>query len=320
MNNFKIGAAFTALVIGILIRSLFTGSEASLPFDIQFLDGFIALAGASLAVLAAFSFIVRKYPDTAEMLPLFSWIVWIVIVSSYLVLRYQESYQTSLSILVTGVFVGMGWWIQSITTAANARRTHTLNIIMSSRTSTEYQGQLSNSRKFYRTRSVPQELAEWRVNPDKDEYRNADIPKDIVDALDGSVYVLNYFEFLAQGIKFRDLDACLLRECFSVILGGLERRHFHMIIEAQKLDPKLFEGVVRLTKEWNGESTVEKYRGNPASAQLGTPYPDRDELHRMLTGSSPKNGPHTSSLHAVPSDTATGSVHSAPLNEQSPAS
>ncbi len=282
MSKFFIGSALAALVIGVVARVFFEAASIALPFSLDWIDFAIVVATASCFGLSAYSLVLKKYPDTKEMLPLFSVIVCVVVISSYLVLRYQEAYQTSLSILVTGVFVGMGWWIQSITSAADARRTHTLNIIMSSRTSVEYQNQARNMNQAFRASAMAPELAEWRVDPNKDEFRDIDVPQDIKDAIDGSVYILNYYEFLAQGIKFRDLDDCLLRECFSGILAGLERRNFHLIIEAQKIDQRSYEGVIRLTKEWCKESTVEKYRANPSNAPIGPVYPPKEAMQAIL--------------------------------------
>ncbi|BCG27534.1 hypothetical protein TUM18999_57250 [Pseudomonas tohonis] len=283
MSKFFIGTAFSAFVIGVVARVFFHTANITLPFSLGWIDFAIVIAAAACLGLSAYSLILKKYPDTREMLPLFSVIVCLVIISSYVVLRYQEAYQTSLSILVTGVFVGMGWWIQSITNAAGARRTHTLNIIMSSRTSAEYQAQSRNMNKAFRAAAMAPELAEWRVDPNKDEFKDMDVPDDLREAIDGSVYILNYYEFLAQGINFRDLDDCLLRECFSSILEGLERRNFHLIVEAQKADQRAYEGLIRLTKEWCGESVVEKYRANPANAPIGPIFPPKDEMQKILT-------------------------------------
>lgn len=283
MNKFRIGFAAAALAFGIISRLVLTTLfTPPLPFSIEIVDGFIACLAALVAVLLAYEFILKRFRDTAELLPLFSTVIWVVIVVSYFVLRYADKYQSSLSILVTGTFVGMGWWIQAITTAANARRSHTLNIIMASRTSSEYQIQTRNSSKIYLNCIIPPELAEWRQSPQKDEFKYAEVPTAIADAIHGTVYVLNYFEFLAQGIKYRDLDDCLLRECFASILGGLERRGFHIIIEAQKTDQRNFEGLLRLCKEWNGESYVERYRNNPDNAALGVRYPAGEELDAII--------------------------------------
>ncbi|MDQ2487679.1 DUF4760 domain-containing protein [Pseudomonas putida] len=299
-----IGAAAAAAILLWLTRIAYELSEATPPFKLDYIDIGAVFATALLFVLLAYEYILKRYPDTKEMLPLFSGVVWTVLVSSYAVLRYEPEYQSSLSILVTGVFVGMGWWIQAITTAANSRRSHTLNIIMASRTSTEYQQQTRASSKVYWTSVIPPELAEWKFQPTKDEYRNASIPTDVAEAISGTIYILNYFEFLAQGIRYRDLDACLLRECFAGILAGVERRAFHLIIEAQKGDPRVFEGLIKLTKEWNGESVVERYRSNPDNAAIGPRYPDADKLRTMLEGASHDD----SSQHSTPSLATTDGV------------
>jgi len=285
MNNFGIGASLSALAIGVALRILFTyGFPGTLPFALDAIDAFIVLAGAVAAVSSSRLYIINRYPDTADMLPLFCGVVLCIIPIGYYVLRYHNQYQTALSILVTGVFVGMGWWIQAINVAANSRRTHTLNIIMASRTSSEYQLQTRNSSRIYRASAIPPELAEWRFNPNKEEYENIKVPQQIEEAIQGTIYILNYFEFLAQGIKYKDLDACLLRECFSSILAGLERRGFHLILEAQKLDQRSFEGVIRLAKEWNNESAVEKYRSNPSNAAIGPLYPSGADLDQIING------------------------------------
>lgn len=288
MSKFWIGVSATCFILGIVVRLVLRYTfPLPLPFPLDVIDAFMVASGALTAVMCVHQFIRSKYADTAEMLPLFSTVIWTVIVSSYVILRYAPAYQTSLSILVTGTFVGMGWWIQAITTAANTRRTHTLNIIMASRTSSEYQEQTRNSGKVYRSSAVCAELAEWRFSPNKEEFRYTDVPEELEKAISGTIYVLNYFEFLAQGIKYRDLDDCLLRECFSVILAGIERRGFHLIIEAQKASPTAFEGVIRLTKEWNGESCIEKYRSNPDNSAIGVRYPIGSELQNILTAKKP---------------------------------
>lgn len=282
MNNFRIGASAATTVCIVLIRLVFTNTPETLPFPLGLLDLLAVVSGALFAVLAAFEFVSQRYPDTKEMLPLFSGIVWTVLVSSYAVLRYLPEYQTSLSILVTGVFVGMGWWIQAISTAANSRRSHTLNIIMASRTSSEYQQQTRASSKLYLNSVIPPEFAEWKFQPSKEEFKHAQITDEVKEAINGTVYVLNYFEFLAQGIKYRDLDACLLRECFRDILAGLERRGFHLIIEAQKGSPRSFEGIIQLAKDWNGESIVERYRSNPENSAIGPRWPDQETINCMV--------------------------------------
>ncbi|ENQ2791454.1 DUF4760 domain-containing protein, partial [Klebsiella pneumoniae] len=244
MARTLVNVSATIFALMLIVRALFTYIyPGKLPFNLAIIDWLVVIAGSGAAISSIFCFIKKRYPDTAEFLPMFSTVCYVIVLIGYAILRYTPAYQTSLSIMVTGMLVGMGWWIQCITSAANTRRSHTLNMIINTRTSPEYQKQLRNSTKFYRgMRYVPQELSEWRCNPDKEEYKNMKVPDEYRDAINGLLYILNYFEFLAQGIKFKDLDDELLKECFSSFLRGIERRGFHMILESQKQDPAAFEG------------------------------------------------------------------------------
>lgn len=286
MSKVFIGVFIALFVAACTIRALFTWAyPGTLPFDIAIIDWLIVIFGAASSIHLIYRFIAKKYPDTSEFLPMFSAVFFAIVLAAYAILRYKPEYQTSLSVMVTGLLVGMGWWIQCITSAANARRSHTLSMIINSRTSPEYQSQLRASTRIYRgMRYVPAELSEWRCNPDKEEYKDAKVPDDYKDAINGLLYVLNYFEFLAQGIKFKDLDDSLLRECFSSFLKGIERRGFHMILESQKQDPAAFEGIIYLSKKWNNESLVEKYRANPNTSELGIQFPSNDIVQKMMSG------------------------------------
>ncbi|EJM25756.1 DUF4760 domain-containing protein [Pseudomonas sp. GM25] len=303
MNNFKIGASAAALVILIVFRFIFgISSQLNPPVSLAVIDFFIIFSGSLLFVFAVHDYIVKRYRDTADLLPLFCAIVILVVNAGYLIIRYNEKYQTALSIMATGTFIGMGWWIQAINTAANARRAHTLNIIMASRTSSEYQQQTRASSKIYRGGTIIcKDLAQWRLNPATEEFRYTEVPQHIDDAINGTIYVLNYFEFLAQGIKYRDLDDCLLKECFSGILAGIERRGFHLIIEHQKVDQRSFEGVIRLTKDWNGESFVEKHRSNPDNSAVGAGFPAGEELISIMNKKKPPE-PVDPTPHLVTTD------------------
>ncbi len=141
----------TLFAVMMLARGMYTYIfPGTLPFKMDILDWMLVASGAGASISTIFCFIKKRYPDTAEFLPMFSTVCYSIVLIGYAILRYTPSYQTSLSIMVTGMLVGMGWWIQCITSAANARRTHTLNMIINTRTSPEYQKQLRNSTKFYR--------------------------------------------------------------------------------------------------------------------------------------------------------------------------
>lgn len=226
----------------------------------------------------------NKFPDTNSLLPLFGAIFWMLLNLGYYVLRYNDKYQTALSIIVAGSIAGMGWWIQFITSAASDRRKHTLNVVLSTRTCSEYQNHLRNYTRMWRgNRYVPKDLSEWRDDPDNPKFKNAKVPDDVVNGINGLLYILNFFEFLAQGIKANDLDDKLLRECFCGFLEGLERRAFFILSEAQNRDIRYFEGIVYLCKRWNDQkSLIEKHRHSAPPADLGICYPAQEEVLKML--------------------------------------
>lgn len=286
MSKYLIGGFSAGFIFSCFARIVFSAFfPQNLPFDIRIVDWLIVILADATLLTILTTFIKKKYPDTAEFLPIFSGICFTIILAAYAVLVYAPTYQASLSVMVTGSLVGMGWWIQCITSAANTRRSHTLNTIINTRTSAEYQSQLRKCTAIYRgMRYIPQEFSEWRCNPDKDEYKNAQMPTEYKDAINGLLYVLNYFEFLAKGIQYKDLDDVLLRECFCTFLKGIERRGFHLILESQKLDPISFDGIIYLSKRWNGESFVEKHRSNPNTPELGIQYPNNEIVQNIIEG------------------------------------
>ena len=277
-------------LIGVLATSLITRCALTIN-DVQTASWFYTAYDAGLIVTFATFFslfsvykISNKFPDTNSLLPLFGVIVWCLFILAYYVLRYNDKYQTALSIIVAGSIAGMGWWIQFITSAASDRRKHTLNVVLSTRTCTEYQTHLRNFTRLWRgNRHAPKELCLWRDDPDNPKFKDADVPEHVVNGINGLLYILNFFEFLAQGIKANDLDDKLLRECFCGFLEGLERRAYHILSEAQKRDERYFEGIIFLCKRWNNEkSLVEKHRHSAPPADIGTCYPSQEEIMKML--------------------------------------
>lgn len=269
-----------ALARGTLMITNITTAEWFFPA----FDAGLMLVFSSAVTLYCINRISKKFPDTNELLPFFGLIVWVLLIVGYYVVRYNDDYQTSLSIIVAGSIAGMGWWIQFITSAASDRRKHTLNVVLSTRTCTEYQTHLRNFTHLWRgNRHIPKELCEWRDDPDNPKFQNANVPKEVVDGINGMLYILNFFEFLAQGIKANDLDDKLLRECFCGFLEGLERRAYFILSEAQKKDERFFEGIVFLCKRWNNDkSIIEKHRHSAPPVDIGISYPPKDEVMEML--------------------------------------
>ena len=288
------------VLIGVLVAMIATrallliNGVPTAPWFFKAFDAGLMIVFSTFLSLYCTNKISNKFPDTNTLLPLFGTIFWCLLNLAYYVLRYRDEYQTALSIIVAGSIAGMGWWIQFITSAASDRRKHTLNVVLSTRTCSEYQNHLRNYTRMWRgNRYVPKDLSEWRDDPDNPKFKNAEVPDDVVKGINGLLYILNFFEFLAQGIKANDLDDKLLRECFCGFLEGLERRAFFILSEAQNRDIRFFEGIVYLCKKWNNEkSLIEKHRHSAPPADLGICHPPQEEVLKMLGMTDKIQVPH----------------------------
>lgn len=286
--DFVFGMGVTILVLTVLPFMLDGGINfGELPAHLMHLSG-IALTSIGIA----FSFkkwTDIRFPDTRVLSPVIASIFVILSVISYLVLRYKPQLQIALSILVSMTVVAMGWWVQSVITARTARRQHTLNTILNTRSSEIYQRHLGNYSKLIKDdRYLHPKIAEWFHKMNSAEFENLKMPDELRDAVNGLSYVINYFEFLGLAIEQGDLDETLLRECFCGMLPKIESRGFHLIRIAQTKNEKFFCAFVNMVKRWSDQDTslVEKYRSKPSDAPLGEPIPSDEQVAKLLKGES----------------------------------
>jgi hypothetical protein len=102
------------------------------------------------------------------------------------------------------------WALTSLLTLYSARRQHTINVLLQSRLSMAYQDRLKEVIKVYPTVPVVAKVkrGDWN-EPEK------------VEALEGIKYLLNYFEFVAIGIRAGDLDEKTLHRSLGDIVIAL---------------------------------------------------------------------------------------------------
>jgi hypothetical protein len=202
----------------------------------------------------------KAYPESKNLLKSFSLIILIELILCYFTLVYQDKYQTGLSILISSSVIAMGWWIQNINHITNSRKAHTLNIMMQSRMSSAYLERLEAYTQIFKgEKFVSEELARLGDLGKTDAgVEFGDLTREIRDAYEGLRYLLNYYEFLSQGIKAKDLDEYLIRECFCGFMQTLEKKCFYVIKLAQERDKLHFDGLIWLLEKW-GLST---YKSN----------------------------------------------------------
>lgn len=103
-----------------------------------------------------------------------------------------------------------GWVVTSMVNLHNARRQHTVNVLLQSRLSQAYQQRLRDVVKAFPVtpKVTPIKAGDWDVAEN-------------LEAIDGVKYLLNYFEFVAVGIRTGDLDEKTLKMSLRGILTTL---------------------------------------------------------------------------------------------------
>lgn len=152
-----------------------------------------------------------------------------------------------------------GWIVAAYITLRNSIKQHTINTLLQSRLSATYMQYASiiNSEYFARGASPdPVSLDEIWAVVDKDGQHK------VYEAVN---YVLNYFEFLAAGIRHGDLDRSMLAH---TLRGNVIRLYEKLTpyIESTRGErvgdvverPSQFEHVTWLYSEWKAEAEAEK--------------------------------------------------------------
>jgi hypothetical protein len=150
-----------------------------------------------------------------------------------------------------------GWITTSLITLHNARRQHTINVLLQSRLSQAYQQRLRDAISKYPTikKITKVKDGDWR-DPKKWE------------ALEGIKYMLNYFEFVAIGIRQGDLDEKTLKMSLRGIVLTLTQVADAYIKYARgelkendgQTSPHSYEHVLWLKARWTKPSLASRAR------------------------------------------------------------
>lgn len=114
-------------------------------------------------------------------------------------------------VLVGVVAAVMGWLVSAYITLRNSIKQHTINTLLQSRLSTQYQGQAKVINQSFFAPGMP------KTDPVLLEVLLSSEEKNR-EALEAVNYVLNYFEFCAVGIRYGDLDENLMRQTMRGII------------------------------------------------------------------------------------------------------
>ena len=180
-----------------------------------------------------------------------TWIVLFIFVSSSFI-GTDNSINPIILMTVTIIVAVSGWFVNHQIAADNRRRGHTLNLLLQTRLSSEFQ---ENSRLVWETYpralypTIPEDNVRCFFSHDKEERKKLDGSK--IKAVYAQIYLLNYYEFLAYGIISKNLDNELLYQTIGGILEGTLVKSKFILRYKIKQQPKAYEHVKALHKKWD---------------------------------------------------------------------
>ncbi|HCF8500592.1 TPA: DUF4760 domain-containing protein, partial [Klebsiella variicola subsp. variicola] len=210
--------------------------------------------------------LVSKYPEIKKTLRVISTIFFILLIIVFSVLSSENgtSYQTSLTVLISSIVLGTGWWIQATINAASARKSHTINTIMNQRHSVHYFNKLDNVyRHFGLTKTIPLNIAKQYRCGFAGEDRK--VKKELISACRDASYILNYYEFISAGVLRGDFDEKLIMECFFDPMQNFEHRAFYIIEIFQKeagSNAGIFSNYIELLDRWISDNSLTTRKKN----------------------------------------------------------
>ncbi len=170
----------------------------------------------------------------------FAWLVvfllWEVVAPRDSFGQFKAEHVLSIS---TALLAMCGWLFTNMISMRNLIRKHTIDTLLQSRLSSTYMRYADILSRHYTDFD-----SRRKANPALRES-----PTDHVD-VHALRYILNYFEFIAIGIKRGDLDDEMLRDSLKSILRKNVEMSIHWIRRAQLDNPKLYVNLLWLHHHW----------------------------------------------------------------------
>lgn len=223
----------------------------------------------------------NKYPETEKGINLIAWIFFTTLIVIYvLYYNFSKDYQPTIALLVSSVLLGSGWWVQATVSKVAARKSHTINTLMTQRNSDLFNRKSSNvANVFGHDHTVNEIIAKQRLTPTDKELTGKEIKQEYSDAALDLIYTLNYYEFICSGIRNSDFDEHLMKDCLSGLIVTLEIRAFHILkIAREKYGKASFENLIFIVNKWsdNGGSLILKIENGEQIGTLTHTFRDED--------------------------------------------
>lgn len=136
-----------------------------------------------------------------------------------------------------------GWLFTTKSQYINTRKNHSIQTLMSSRLSTCYVEKFD----LLNTISLNQKNSPLTY----EEYENLDLPKKLA-----VMYALNYYEYVAVGIRFGDLDANLIKNTLRSNILSTYKFLENVIKEKSQNNPSCLEHLKALCLRWECEKKI----------------------------------------------------------------
>lgn len=182
------------------------------------------------------------YSALIVFLELFAWAV-LFQGSKFLGFEGFKDSGESLGIILGAGAAIIGWLFTTRAQAVNSTKANTMNILMNSRFSEEYVKNLNITTKLYM--EIRQQSGE-RCCLSIEKFSS--LPPEITNSIN---YMLNYFEFIAVGIRCGDLDEQFMKSSLKTIITTNYDFYKCIIQEKQKKVPSALENLCALVKRWN---------------------------------------------------------------------
>lgn len=144
-------------------------------------------------------------------------------------------------LLLAAATATVGWIVTSWVNVRNSVKQHTINTLLQSRLSVEYMKHATAVGGHYKRYGERKKAG---------TLNNEEIPTDGVDE-HSLQYILNYFEFIALGIRAGDLHEAMLKDSLRSIVARNVKMSKSWIDECRDDVPRLYENLGWLHHRWN---------------------------------------------------------------------
>lgn len=149
----------------------------------------------------------------------------------------------SVGIIIGAAAVIIGWIFTTRAQTIDSTKANTMKILMESRFSDEYARNLKITTKLF--------TEQRKQNGDNCCLSTNNFEKLQDHQLNSINYMLNYFEFIAVGIRCGDLDEQFMKQTLKTIILTNFRFYKLIIEEKQKKVPSALENLTSLTNRWS---------------------------------------------------------------------